>query len=78
MSTTSTGNKDCKGDTKTFRSVLAFRYKKVDLNQYFDVFQKKVTNYTIKQLKKTEDVLMIIKYPATPRILWTPKTDQNI
>ena len=38
---TSTSNKFFKGVIETFGEVIALRYKRVDLNKYFDVFAKK-------------------------------------
>ena len=45
-----------------FGGVLLLRYKKVDLKKYFDVFRQKLINYTSKELKNAEDILMLIQY----------------
>ena len=37
------------------------RYEKVDLNSSFDVFRYNLINYTIKELKNSEDVIMLIQ-----------------
>ena len=41
--------------------MLALRYKKVELNKYFDVFREKLINYTIKEMNNAEDIIMIIQ-----------------
>ena len=41
--------------------MLTLIYNNVDLNKLFDIFQENLINYAIKELKNSEDVLMLIQ-----------------
>ena len=41
--------------------VLAFRYEKVDLKKYFNVFHEKLINYNIKEIKNAQEVMMLVQ-----------------
>ena len=48
--------------------MLTLRYERVDLNKSFSVFRKKLINYAIKEIKNSEDIMMLIqdlKYPKS-------------
>ena len=47
--------------------MLALRYKKVELNKFFDVFRENLINYTIKELNNTEYVIVIIQDLMDPK-----------
>ena len=48
-------------------ALIAIRYKKVELKNYFGVFQEKSINYTIIELKNGEDVLVLIQDLVVPK-----------
>ena len=47
--------------------VLTLRYNKVDLNKSSDIFREKLINYTIKEIKNSGDVLMLIQDLKDPK-----------
>ena len=66
--TTSTANTYFRGEIETFGAVLTLRYERVDLNKSFKVFRKRLINYAIKEIKNSEDIMMLIqdlKYPKS-------------
>ena len=65
--TTSTANKEYKGDIKIFWSSACIAIKKLELKKYFDVFREKNINYTNKELNNAEDVLMLIQDLVDPK-----------
>ena len=70
-------NKSFKGEIKTFGVVLILRYEKIDLSNYFDVFYKKRINYTSKEVKNAEDVLMLVQYLKDPKYFSITRKNQR-
>ena len=70
-------NKDFKGQTATFGSVVLLRYKRVDLKKSFDIFCEKLYNYDIKEVKDAEYVLIIIQNLNDPKYLLDFKNKTN-
>ena len=56
-----------KGKIDTFEAVLVLRYEKIDLNNYFNVFCKKLINYAITEINNAEDFLIIIQDLKEPK-----------
>ena len=73
----STANTYFKGEIETFGAVLALRYGRVDLKNYFDVFHEKLINYTIKEINNAEVVLMLIQDLMYPKSLVYFKNKPN-
>ena len=63
-------NKDFKGESETLGAVLVLRYKRIELGNSFDIFHRKLINYAIKEINKSEDVMMIIQYLKDPKSLF--------
>ena len=59
--TKSTVNKDYKEKIEIFRALIMLIYKKLELKKSFDVFREKPIKYTIKELKNSEEVIMLIQ-----------------
>ena len=53
--------------------MLTLIYNNVDLNKLFDIFQENLINYAIKELKKAEDVLMLIQDLKDPNYFFKTK-----
>ena len=47
--------------------MFALRYKKVELKKYFVVFREKLISYRNKELKNSEDILMVIQHLVDPK-----------
>ena len=70
-------NKEFKGEIKTFGAVLILRYEKIDMNNSFNVFDKRRINYTSKEVKNAEDVLMLVQYLKGPKYFFDYKKNQR-
>ena len=57
--------------------MLTLIYKNVDLNKLFDVFRENMINYAIKELKKAEDVLMLIQDLKDPDYFFETNNKQK-
>ena len=55
--------------------MLALNYDKVELNKSLDVFREKLINYTIKELKNAEDVLVLVQYLEDPKANFDTKNE---
>ena len=58
--------------------MLALKYEKVELKKSFDMFRKKLINYTIKELKNTKDILVLVQGMEDPKASFDTKNNQNI
>ena len=47
--------------------MIHLKYEKVELKKSFDVFRRKSINYTIKVLKSTKDVLVLVQDMDEPK-----------
>ena len=47
--------------------MIDLKYEKVELKKSFDVFRRKSINYTIKVLKSTKDVLVLVQDMDEPK-----------
>ena len=64
-----------KGVIEAFGAVLALNYDKVELNKSLDVFREKLINYTIKELKNAEDVLVLVQDLEDPKAYFDTKNE---
>ena len=76
-SSTST-SKYYKGEIEAFGAVITLKYEKVELKKSFDMFRKKLINYTIKELKNTKDILVLVQGMEDPKASFDTKNNQNI
>ena len=75
--TTSTANKEYKGETKAFVAVIASRYETLELKKSFGVFREKLINYTLKEPKNAEDYLMLIQDLVDPKTSFDAKNERK-
>ena len=55
--------------------MCALSYEKVELKKSFNVFHRKLINYTNKDLKNTEEVLILIQYQKGPKSFFNYKNN---
>ena len=60
-----------------FGEVLILKYNKVDLKNSFGVCNKKLINYSIKEINNSEGVLMLIQDLKYPNSLYNKITIQR-
>ena len=56
-----------RGKIEAFEASLALKYEKSELKKSFDVFRENIINYTIKELKNYEDVLVLVQDMEDPK-----------
>ena len=55
--------------------MLALKYEQVDFKKSFDVFRKKIVNYTETELKNAKDVLKLVQDMKYPKGYFDTKND---
>ena len=68
-------NKYYKGKIYVLGDVLVLKYDKLYLKQSFDVFRGKLINYTIKYLKNSEYVIVLVQAMEDPKSSFDTKNE---
>ena len=62
-----------KGDIEAFVAVLALNDETLGLKKSFDVYREKIINYSVKELKNTGDVLVLVQDIEKPKASFDTK-----